>query len=143
MKTLIIPIFALVAIVVSSCSTASSSVKPSDPAIIGRWTLVKITYGFSQVSTTPDKAGYSETLEFNTNGTFRRVVTDQKGQQEQTGNFYTGSNPTKTADPQAVFYSDDNTVQPYSYRDGHLLLYQRGPQQATIADGSTYEYAKQ
>lgn len=120
------------------------AVKPADAQLVGRWKLVKITYGFSQLSTTPLEAGYSETLVFNTDGTYQRLVADKSGKQEEKGSFYLGDNPyTSPVDQNAVYYVNDKTLQPYSFQDGRLSMYQRGAQGALIADGSTYEYQRQ
>ncbi|WP_420149808.1 hypothetical protein [Spirosoma sp.] len=146
MKTLPILLLVLSVSLVLSCSskdTIAPSDKVSDTQVIGRWNLARITNGFGQTSYNPAETGTSETIDFNPDGTFHRLSKDKLGQQEEKGNYYTGPNPTQTVEKQAIFYPDDKTVQPYSFRDGRLFLYQRGSQDATIADGSTYEYQRQ
>ncbi|QJW92086.1 hypothetical protein HNV11_23270 [Spirosoma taeanense] len=141
MRTIIIALFTTV-IGLFAC-TKETVLSSADTQLVGHWKLIKITYGFSQVSTTPEKAGYSETIEFNTDGTYRRLTENKDGQKEEKGRFYTDTNPSKTAEAMAIFFPDLNVAQPYSFRDGHLFLYERTPVGATIADGSTYEYSKQ
>lgn len=125
-----------------SCSQ-QQTIQPTDLEVIGRWNLVRIINGFSQLNQTPEQAGFSETVEYKSDGTYQRITSTKVGQQEEKGKFTIGANPTKTAEKQAILYPDDKTTQPYSFRDGHLFLYQRGSQDATLADGSTYEYQRQ
>ena len=129
-----------------SCTKEASiiPVKPSEPKLVGRWNLVQITYGFSQISTTPDKAGYTETITFNADGTYQRLVNNKDGNQEEKGRFSIGDDPyTSATDNEAVYYANDNTFQPYSFQEGRLSMYQRGEKGLLIADGSTYEYQRQ
>ncbi|MGF7216586.1 hypothetical protein GGR92_002753 [Spirosoma lacussanchae] len=123
--------------------TQTKSADPIDSQLPGTWTLVRTTYGLTQLSVTPAQTGRSETLTFNADGTYRRVISGTSPQPEQSGRYYTGSNPGSTAEKQAIFYPDEQTAQPYSFRDGHLFLYERQPIGATIADGSTYEFKRQ
>lgn len=125
--------------------TKSSPVTPVnvDGQVVGRWTLVRIVNGFGRIDQTPAEAGFSETLEYKADGTYQRITVDKNGQREEKGGFYTGANPTRTFEKQAILYPEDKTTQPYSFRDSRLLLYQRGSQEATLQDGTTYEYQKQ
>ncbi|UFH55203.1 hypothetical protein [Spirosoma sp. KNUC1025] len=146
MKPIKVILVCLCAAFILSCSqkdAVNPASKVSDTQVVGRWNLIRIVNGFAQSTTIPSEVGISEVIEYKADGTYQRNYTDTFGQHEEKGNFYTGANPTKTADKQAVFYPDDKTAQPYTFQDGHLFLYQRGSQDATIADGSTYEYQRQ
>ncbi|WP_461100852.1 hypothetical protein [Spirosoma koreense] len=143
MKVVIAFLFMLGIGIGFSCSQKNSSVAPIDSQVVGQWKLIRIVNGFAQINQTPEAAGYSETLDYKADGTYLRVTTRQSGQQEENGTFYTGPNPTQTGEKQAILYPEDKTTQPYSFHDGHLFLYQRGRQEGTIADGSTFEYQRQ
>ena len=145
MKSIRIVLFFLSIGLSLSCSkeTVSTSNTPSDSQVIGSWTLIRIINGFGQTTQKPADIGLSETINYKPDGTYQRITIDKLGQHEDKGNYSTGPNPTKTGDKQAILYPDDKTTQPYSFQDGHLFLYQRGPQEATIADGSMYEYQRQ
>ena len=146
MKTFKIFFFLLSLGISLSCARNSSvnpsPVNPIDSLVIGNWKLVRIINGFSQVNQTPGDTGFSQTLEYKSDGTYQRITINTNGQQTEKGSFYTGPNPTKTSQTQAILYPDDKTTQPYSFQEGHLFLYQRGSQSATLADGSTYEYQR-
>jgi hypothetical protein len=143
MKTLKISLLLVFLFGIWGC-TKTSPVTPAniDGQVLGRWTLVRIVNGFGRIDQTPAEAGFSETLEYRADGTFHRITIDKDGQREEKGAFYTGANPTQTFEKQAILYPDDKTAQPYSFRDSRLLLYQRASQEATLQDGSTYEYQK-
>ncbi|GAA4421408.1 hypothetical protein GCM10023187_57260 [Nibrella viscosa] len=111
----------------------------TDPQLIGRWKWVKVTYGFSQVTSTPEKAGYTQTLEFYADGTYKRF---RNGKEVETTLIYTGNNPTQTQYKQAILFPATQEAQPYEIKNGRLFLYERGPAEATIADGGIYEYEK-
>ncbi|GAA4449267.1 hypothetical protein GCM10023189_08490 [Nibrella saemangeumensis] len=111
----------------------------SDPQLIGRWKWVKVTYGFTQTTSTPEKAGYTETLEFYADGTYKRFRNDKE---IETRLVYSGNNPTQTAYKNAILFPATQEAQPYEIKDGRLFLYERGPAEATIADGGIYEYEK-
>lgn len=110
-----------------------------DKALLGRWKWVKVTYGFSQVVSTPDKVGYTETLEFYADGTYKRFRNDKAVEMQL---VYSGNNPTQTMYKQAIFFPAVREAQPYEIKDSRLFLYERGPAEVTIADGGIYEYEK-
>lgn len=110
-----------------------------DKALLGRWKWVKVTYGFSQVVNTPDKVGYTETLEFYADGTYKRFRNDKA---VETQLVYSGNNPTQTIYKQAIFFPAVRETQPYEIKNGRLFLYERGPAEVAIADGGIYEYEK-
>ena len=113
----------------------------TDPQLTGRWELVKITpgYGVTITPITPTEAGYTESFEFKANNTFQRL---RNGQVVENGNYRSGENLRKVAYAKAIYYLDRKEIQPYQVTDGHLYFYERMPEEATLADGSTYEYVK-
>ncbi len=154
MKSYVFLVLTVFVGITASCTSPTpcgcvSPVPQSDASLIGIWKLVRVTYGLTQKTATPTELGYDETIEFRANGMFQKLKLGNDpnmGNQiriEETGTFSTGANTSQTAEKQAVFYSQDKTMQPYRIESVKLFLYERGAQGATIADGSTYEYVKQ
>ena len=113
----------------------------TDSQLTGRWELVKITpgYGPTLQSITPAEAGYTESFDFKADNTFLRV---RNGQVTETGKYRTGENLRKVAYEKAIYYLDQKEIQPYSVSNGRLFMYDRMPQDASLADGATYEFVK-
>lgn len=111
---------------------------PGDPKLSGRWELVKIKYGLTGVTATAQQAGYTETLTFSTDGSFQRI---KDGQEAEKGAYNIGTSHNEVPYPTAIVYND-KTIQPYQVKQDTLFLYERGPANATVADGSTYTYHK-
>jgi hypothetical protein len=121
-------------------------VPPSGSELSGTWKLVKVTFGFSQISVTGVKLPFQETLEFNLSGTwsYRRK---RDGKLTDEGAITVASDEKGFPNQLIIKYLADNTYQLYTIEkaDGKtiLKLYERTQSGAVIADGSDYFYEKQ
>lgn len=131
----------LVSILFLGCEQKECCViPPIESQFHGKWELYRITNGFSQTVLTGGEIGFEEELDFNaTVGYFVR----KRDQKEVLGSkFQIG----KEGDQDAVILIDDDTYQWYSFTElqgsEKLVLYEKCPIGAVLADGSYYEYRK-
>lgn len=111
---------------------------PRDAQLSGQWVLTKIRYGLTGTVVTAQEAGYKETLEYAADGTFRRLKNDKE---EEKGAYHTSPIQNIAGFTTAIYYQN-TTYQPYSIQENILRLYERAPNDGTLADGATYEYQK-
>ncbi|HLL95658.1 MAG TPA: hypothetical protein VK404_11810 [Spirosoma sp.] len=134
-------LYALLVVLVFSCDKRLCGCTPPPSALIGEWKLSRITYGLTQKTVTATEAGYSETLLFNGSekgGTYRLT---RNGLLVNSGD-YSLSFPNSGSTEGLVYFLNDTTQQSFRLIDKILILSERGPRGATIADGSTYEYQR-
>lgn len=106
----------------------------------GDWNLIRITYGLTQRTVTAAEAGYTEMLSFNNFGSYRQVRNGIPVRTED----YSFSPSNGSSSTGLLYFSADTTQQSFQLKSGQtLILSERGPRGATIADGSTYEYQRQ
>lgn len=134
-------VLVIVVLLVFSCEKRiCGCVFPPSP-IAGTWELSRITYGLTQKTVTAVEAGYSETLTFDgtyEGGQYRRI---RNGIPVETTSFSLRY-PNGGTDGLLLFQSD-TTQQSFRVVDKRLFLSERSPQNATLADGSTYEYQRE
>ncbi|GAB3501558.1 hypothetical protein GCM10027341_28520 [Spirosoma knui] len=131
---------ALVLLVFSCEKRICGCVFPPSP-IAGTWQLTRITYGLTQKTVTAAEAGYSETLTFDgtyESGQYRRI---RSGIPVETSAFSLRY-PNGGTDGMLLFQAD-TSQQSFRVADKRLYLSERSPQNATLADGSTYEYQRE
>ncbi|MFD1144140.1 hypothetical protein ACFQ4C_23650 [Larkinella insperata] len=116
------------------CSPAPEKYSP----LVGRWELSQIKYGMTGTVATPQQAGYTETLDYYADGTFRRLKNDRE---EENGSFRITQIENIAGFTEALYYQN-KTYQPYRLQENTLLLYERAPNDGVIADGATYTYRK-
>lgn len=116
------------------CSPAPEQNAP----LLGRWELSQIKYGLTGTVATPQQAGYTETLEYYADGTFRRL---KNNKEEEKGGFRTAKIDNIAGFTEAIYYQN-TTYQPYRLQENALLLYERTPNGGVLADGATYTYRK-
>ncbi|GAB3332874.1 hypothetical protein GCM10027299_39740 [Larkinella ripae] len=124
----------------TACEKSCGCLPPPerDTQLSGRWELIRIRYGMTGTVATPQEAGYTETLEYAADGTFRRLKNDKE---DEKGTYYTDRIENIAGFTIAVYYQN-TTYQPYSVQENILRLYERTPTGGTLADGATYEYKK-
>ncbi len=129
-----------------NCSLEKAQeITPEMNKIDGKWNLAKIVVGFRPPDGIPEfKPTYVEILEFSsTKKTFSRT---KDGQIVESSNFKItdlaefGVN-TKRA---AIVFEKDNTYSFYSFSENpnYLILNQKAPIGATLADGNIFFYEK-
>jgi hypothetical protein len=109
-----------------------------DVELSGRWELTRIKYGLTGKVVTAQEAGYKETLDYASDGKFRRLKNDKE---EETGSYSTSRIEALAGFNFAIYYSN-TTYQPYRVQENTLSLYERSPNGGVLADGATYEYKK-
>ncbi|RRA98552.1 hypothetical protein [Larkinella rosea] len=109
-----------------------------DTQLSGKWELTQIRYGLTGKVATPQEAGYTETLNYNNDGTFNRL---RNGKEEEKGSFTTANIENIAGFTTAIYYQN-TTYQPYRIQENILRLYERAPIGGVLADGATYEYRK-
>lgn len=130
----------LIVLLVFSCEKPiCGCVFPPSP-LAGSWQLVRVTYGLTQKTVTAAEAGYSETLSFDGIYSGGQYRLSRNGISLENGS-YSLSYPKGGTDGVLLFDSD-TTQQSFRLVDKRLYLSERGPKNATVADGSTYEYQR-
>ncbi len=138
MKRLFILLF--FATVLGSCSEKDCCVLPPELSEFhGEWDLVRLTNGFSQLDQTGEAIGFTEKIIINAeNKTFTRLINDSSEVSSVTNGIEGGR--------EALILTDEQMYHWYWFEqiDGktHLLLYQKCPIGAVLADGLTYYYSK-
>lgn len=114
---------------------------PSSP-LAGEWKLTRITYGLTQKVATTSEISYTESLSFDGtvgNGTYRQIWNRIPAQTSP----YSLSFPNGGDADGVIYYESDSTQQSFKLSGNFLYLSEKSPRNATINDGSTYEYKKQ
>lgn len=125
-------------LLVLSCEKRTCGcVPPPESPFVGDWNLTRITYGLTQKTVTPAEAGYTESLSF-LNGKYRQT---RNGIPVQTSD-YSAVYPGSSSSEGLIYFRDDSTQQSFRLAGSKLILSERGPRGAVIADGSTYEYSR-
>ena len=131
-------IFLFIATIIACVVSCVNSPSPDDAQLAGRWQLIKIKYGLTGVTATAQEAGHSESLSFSKDGSFQRW---KDGLETEKGTYSTATSPNSVPYSTGIVYND-HTAQPYQVKGDTLFLYERGPVDATVSDGSTYTYLK-
>jgi hypothetical protein len=134
-------LYALIVVLTLSCERRTCGCTSPPSPLIGEWRLTRITYGLTQKTVSATEAGYSETLVFNGSvegGTYRLTRNDLL---VNSGN-YSLSFPNGGSTEGLVYFLNDTTQQSFRLVNKTLVLSERGPRGATLADGSTYEYQR-
>lgn len=114
---------------------------PYTDELTGKWKLVRIVNAFGRMDKAESEIGYSETLQFDSNRNFVKQINGNTADESP----YTlgGDNNFKNF----IQYTKTNTYQPYRFQttDGkqYLILYEKMPIGAVLADGSDYYYVRQ
>lgn len=109
-----------------------------DTQLNEKWELTQIRYGLTGKVATAQEAGYKETLNYNSDGTFSRLKNDKE---EEKGSYKTAKIENIAGFTTAIYYQN-TTYQPYRIQENILRLYERAPNGGVLADGATYEYRK-
>ncbi|WP_131458296.1 hypothetical protein [Jiulongibacter sediminis] len=123
-----------------SCSTKECCVYPELAEFHGEWELVKVVNGFAQLEWEGDEIPYKETLIINgETGTITFQRDDVAAEISAIEIKVEGGND-------AIILKDWNEYQWYWFDESEgktqLVLYQRAPLSAILADGSNFYYSK-
>lgn len=109
--------------------------------LTGKWKLVRIVNAFGRMDKSENEIGYSELIQFDVNRNYSRQI-DGKVNEESPYELG-GDDNFKNF----IKYTKTNTYQPYRFQtvDGkqYLILYEKMPVGAVLADGSDYYFLKQ
>jgi hypothetical protein len=139
-NTIMVSKFSILGLIIWFSSCEQAAVTPTDE-LTGKWKLIKTVNGFVRDISQKEKlASNVETIEFNNNATFQRVI---DGKIIKESSYSIGGNETfKTF----IKYTSDNTYQPFRIEEvsgkKQLILYEIMPVGAVLADGSDYYYEK-
>jgi hypothetical protein len=120
----------------------SQDISPEMIKLEGKWKLSKVGYGFPAPNgPTEFIPTYEEILEFN-KGTFTRKKDNKIVETSSVRATKQTDGGTSTRD--AIVFEKDNTYSFYSFTENpiYLVLYQRTPIGAVLADGNSYFYEK-
>ncbi len=136
--------FFIIAMLSLMACQVESTIEPSLSKINGQWQLTKTTIGFpAPNSPTEIKAVNTEIISFNaTSKTFTRTI---NGKVTETTDFdiqkvsYNGSEPRE-----AVVFTKNQTYAFLTFDDSNsaIILYEKSPIGAILADGNSYHYQK-
>ncbi len=136
--------FFIIAMLSLMACQVESTIEPSLSKINGQWQLTKTTIGFpAPNSPTEIKAANTEIISFNaTSKTFTRTI---NGKVTETTDFdiqkvsYNGSEPRE-----AVVFTKNQTYAFLTFDDSNsaIILYEKSPIGAILADGNSYHYQK-
>jgi hypothetical protein len=113
---------------------------PETP-LAGEWALDQVTYGLSQKTVSAAELGYTQTVSFAgyaSDGSYKEL---RNNIPVRSGTF-SASFPNGGSTKGILYYPADTTQQLFEIKDNQLYLSERGPQGATVADGSTYRYQR-
>lgn len=136
--------FFIIAMLSLMACQVESTIEPSLSKINGQWQLTKTTIGFpAPNSPTEIKAANTEIISFNaTSKTFTRTI---NGKVTETTDFdiqkvsYNGSEARE-----AVVFTKNQTYAFLTFDDSNsaIILYEKSPIGAILADGNSYHYQK-
>jgi hypothetical protein len=110
-----------------------------DPQLHGKWELVVITNGLTQVRVQGSGLPYSEVLHFGV----KIYAISRDGHTLEAALAFTERNTSHADFKLAIMYEKGQSYQPSTITDGRLFLYQRALQGSGVADGDTLEYKRQ
>ncbi|MCU0325593.1 MAG: hypothetical protein MUF45_10130 [Spirosomaceae bacterium] len=109
--------------------------------LTGKWKLVRIVNAFARMDKAENEIGYSELIQFDFNRNYIRQI---DGKVNEEGSYELGGDDKFK---NFIKYTKTHTYQPYRFQisDGkqYLILYEKMPVGAVLADGSDYYFLKQ
>lgn len=133
--------FVLLISLVFGCERRTCGCVFPETPLSGAWTLDQVTYGLTQKTVPAAELGYRQTLVFKEYAGDGKYQELRNGSPVRNGTFSTVF-PEGGVAKGIIYYRADTTQQSFEVKDNQLYLSERGPKDATIADGSTYRYQR-